>query len=169
MSKHKDFNRAQVAAAAEARDRAAAGNPQAVRQAFIGGGPIQLGELTIQPLTIGTFWLLEELQSPFVTASKVAAGAEPVATPIGFKDIAEAAFILAEPLRARELLSQGRNVFIAAAFEIAAKVPIGDMQKLSDAISGRVGDAEKVTPPPGKSDKENPTESPARAQGSAGG
>jgi len=90
-----------VNAAIEARDEAGQ-TPPIVRRAFLQRRRSD-GGVTFTPSTIGTLWLLEALDSPFVKGSSRAGSS------VSEGQAIEAAFVFADPERARDALREGRR------------------------------------------------------------
>ena len=88
--------------------------------------PTMLGELKIGPVSVGTFLLLETIDSPFMPGKEAAAD---------MKDIAAAVLILTDPVGARAALATSRAEFDRLAFAAASRVPITDLTKLAAILT----------------------------------
>ena len=89
--------------------------------------PIKLGELIVEPISIGHFWLLQEIESPLLGGSD---------KPIGMKDVAAAVLILTDGQGAQQALQKGRPEFDRLAYAAASRVPAADLGSVATILAG---------------------------------
>ncbi len=130
------FTPAEIAAANAASHAAASGrNPRKVREAFF-PPPLRVGAVEILPFTTGRYLLLEQLGSPFVTAT---------ATAPTSLDVLEAVFTLSQPPEAiLDVLARGREAFRREVMLFADAIPVGDLPALGAAINTQLARAQST-------------------------
>ena len=90
------------------------------------GAPMMIGRLKVAPITLGTFWLLQDLDSPLLPDKDA---------PIGIKDLAAAVFALTKPEEASEAFRKGRDEFDKLARTAAQDVPLIDLNSLGAILT----------------------------------
>lgn len=95
--------------------------------------PTAIGNVRLQPLTLGLYLLLEKINSPLVKSG------EQQMTPL---DIFRAVYVLGTPLQ-ESLINwqQGPEVFDAAVLGFADSIPIGEIDKLGKLIVDHIQQA----------------------------
>ena len=158
------FSAAEVAAFAAAKDSGHR-NPALVRRAFM-AQPIVVGAITLRPITLSIYMLLEEIESPLIEE----AGQE--ADDFTIRDMAAAVYILShDEETVMASLDKSRSAFDRAVLKWAASVPAPDLMELGQAVAKSMADALATVLP---SEKKTGTVAPdksskaARATASAG-
>jgi hypothetical protein len=133
---------------------AATGTPTLVRDAFMPVEPLRVADLVLHPLTLSTYMLLEQLESPFIESDFLKTIEEnPEA--ITFADIATATYVLTRHTKAsRAVLQRGRAAFDEAVADFANEITAPDLLPLSQKLGLHIGgafatviaSAEKKTP-----------------------
>jgi hypothetical protein len=119
-------------------------NPAVVTDALL-ATPLRIGDIQLQPLTLGLYLLLEKMGSPIVRA-----GAQDV-SPLA---LFQAVYVLAHPLpESLAAWAQGPDLFDAAVLGFADRIPLSELDKLGDKIIQHVkaafATAAKTEPPDG--------------------
>lgn len=109
-------------------------NPAVVREAFL-QQEITVGSITLRPLNLATYMLLEQIESPLLEA---------MGQPEEFTihDMAHAVYILSHDEDVvMQSLSESRKAFDLAVFKWAKEVPPPDLQELGEAITAQLAKA----------------------------
>ena len=91
---------------------------------------IQCGSIELYPLSLSTFWLLEEIKHPFMEQTEPGA----IRT-LSMRDTARAILICHNPDLAGKALHDGIAAFDMAAMELARKIPAEDLFLISAEIA----------------------------------
>lgn len=152
------MNESQIAAAAAARDQAL-NTPDEVRRAFL-RDRYEVAGVTLQPLTMGILYLLQEIDHPFVRKPAIGADGKPVPHEVTTKDAMRAIYIFHAPSAARDAIEA--DVLDAEAFALANTISPFDME----AIAAELGQifTDGFSTMPGGGIDEDPTKAarPAR-------
>jgi hypothetical protein len=121
-----DLAPAQIEAALEARDHANSGVPTPVLDAFF-PVPVTVADLTLQPLTLATYMLLEKINSPLISG-----------TDIKVEDVLRGVLLLSLPLSAaRKLVFDGAS-FDAAVWGLGEQVPARELKSVGEKIAAHI-------------------------------
>jgi hypothetical protein len=133
-------------------------NPAVVRQAFL-STPIKVGAIELRPLTLATYMLLEEIESPLI--EEAGTGVEE----FSIRDMAAAVYVLSQPEDAvMASIEKGRPQFKGTVLKWAAKVPAPDLMALGQAVAQQLADAmATVLPTTEKKSPGKPKKSPSAA------
>lgn len=125
--------------------------PSIVRQAFLAGAR-EVAGLTLQPLSLGILWLLEEVGHPLVKPSEA-----PAESALAMRDLIAALFIFSRPREARAAIQQGRDEFDLQAGELADTLPQRELAAISTTLNQLIAEGLGTAPV----DPGNPPSAPA--------
>lgn len=115
--------------------------PALVREAFSPLEPLRVADLPLHPLSLSTYMLLEQLESPFIESDFLKTIQEDPEA-ITFADIAVATYVLTRHTAAsRAVLSRGRAVFDEAVAEFANQIGGPDLVLLAQKLGAHIGGA----------------------------
>lgn len=127
-------------------------NPAVIRQAFL-ANPITVGSITLRPLTLATYMLLEEIESPLIEEAGTGVGE------FSIRDMGAAVYVLSQPEETvMAAIEKGRPHFNRVVLKWAAKVPAPDLMALGQAVARQLADAMATVLP--TSEKKSPGKDP---------
>lgn len=154
------FTAAELAALDAQAAQTGSRNPAVVREAFFPPA-LRVGDLVLRELSLGSFMLLEQVDSPLVDDT----GAEVTAA-----DLAAAGFILTRDLEvSRDLLVQGRPAFDRAVFSWSCEIPLAQLRELGARIGEAIRSAMSTALPTGQKKTETTPVAAAPATSAASG
>lgn len=114
------------------------GNPREVVDAFT-AAPTELpGGITVEPISLGHFLLLEKLEHPIVDPGSESSRGDSMSN----VDLLTAIFVLTRPAKeSRTPLQQGRDAFDEAVDTFADGIALPDLPKLAAAVNRAMRDA----------------------------
>lgn len=92
-------------------------------------------KIKIHPLSLGIFWLLEQIDHPFVRKAGPDGATDRLAETTG-QDIARAIFIFANPSEAQKAWAQDRSTFDRQAFDLAASITMEELVVIQEEMTG---------------------------------